>query len=114
MLAEPVNKKGPPPTQSNAGLGAPTGKGKVQSGREAVSAPNSSEVKELAADVEKKLNMTHNVDLKFTVHEGSQTVMVEVKNGDTGKVIREIPPSEMLNLADRLDAMAGLLFNQKA
>ena len=114
MLAEPVNIKGPTPVQSNPARGSPTGKGRVQGGREAVSTPNSSNVRKLAVDVEKKLNMAHDVDLKFTVHEASDTIMVSVKDGSTGKVIREIPPSEMLNLAARLDEMAGLIFDQKA
>ena len=114
MLAEPVNIKGPTPVQSNVSRGSPTGKGRVQGGREAVSAPDSSEVRASAVDVEKKLDMTHDVDLKFTVHKASDTIMVSVKDGNTGKVIREIPPSEILNLAARLDKMAGLIFDKKA
>lgn len=112
MLAEPVNIRGPTPVPQSSSRPS-TGKGRAQAGKEAVSAPDSSRVKDVAVEVEKKVNMTHNVDLKFIVHEASDTVMVEVKNGDTGEVIREIPPREILNLSARLEEMAGLIFDQK-
>jgi len=38
--------------------------------------------------------------------------MVTVREESTGEVIREIPPSEMLDLAARIDEMVGLLFHQ--
>jgi uncharacterized FlaG/YvyC family protein len=40
-------------------------------------------------------------------------MMVKVMDGSTGQTIREIPPTEVLNLAARLDEMIGLIFDQK-
>jgi len=47
------------------------------------------------------------------VHQASGVVMVTVTDESTGEVIREIPPSEVLDLAARLEEMVGLLFDQK-
>ena len=115
MLNEPINisvKSVAPPAQARA----PTEKGVTHTGKEAVRTvkePDLSRVAELVADVQKNLNMVQNVDLQFTVHKASGEVMVIVREESTGEVIREIPPSEMLNLAAKLDAMIGLIFDQK-
>jgi flagellar protein FlaG len=56
--------------------------------------------------------MIHEVDLQFSVHEASGEIMVRVLKESTGEVIREIPPSEMLDLAARLGEMVETLFDQ--
>jgi len=66
----------------------------------------------MIADIQKNLTVIHNVDLQFSVHEDSGEIMVTVREESTGEVIREIPPSEMLDLAARIDEMVGLLFHQ--
>jgi flagellar protein FlaG len=38
--------------------------------------------------------------------------MVKVVNKDTGNLIREIPPKEVLDLAAKLDEMIGILFDK--
>ncbi|MBE9523215.1 MAG: flagellar protein FlaG, partial [Proteobacteria bacterium] len=40
-------------------------------------------------------------------------IMVTVREQSTGEVIREIPPSEILDLAARLGEMVGLLFDRR-
>jgi len=75
--------------------------------------PDLSGMTELVAEVQSNLNMMHKVDLEFTVHKASGEIMVTVMEESTGEVIREIPPSEMLNLAAKLDEMVGLIFDQK-
>ena len=81
--------------------------------KEEAGGPDLSSLLEVVADVQKNLNLMHNVDLQFSVHEATGEVMVTVKNESTGRVIREIPPSEVLNLAARLEQMVGLIFDQK-
>ena len=56
--------------------------------------------------------MIHEVDLQFSVHEASGEIMVRVLEESTGEVIREIPPSEMLDLAAGLGEMVEPLFDQ--
>lgn len=55
-------------------------------------------------------SMDHDLDIR--VHEKTGRFMVKVLSHETGKVIREIPPEELLNLASRMEEMAGLLFSR--
>ena len=50
-------------------------------------------------------------DLKIKVHNGTGQIMVKVISGADGKVIREIPSEELLNLAAKVEEMTGVLFN---
>ena len=51
--------------------------------------------------------------LKIKVHEGTGKIMVQVTSKDTGEVIREIPPEKLLDLAARIEELAGTLFDEK-
>jgi len=75
--------------------------------------PNVADLKELAASVQEKLKFISNVDLQFSVHEASGQVMVVVREETTGKLIREIPSHELLNLAAKFDEMVGLIMDRK-
>ena len=52
-------------------------------------------------------------DLNIQVHEETGKIMVKVVSRDTGKVIREIPPKELLDMAAKMDEMTGTLFSEK-
>ena len=54
------------------------------------------------------------VNLAFSVHEDTGRIKVSVTDKNTGELIREIPPEQVLNLMDKLDEMMGILFDQKA
>ncbi|MGB5993494.1 MAG: flagellar protein FlaG, partial [Desulfobacterales bacterium] len=71
------------------------------------------ELSELATDVQKNVNIIHNVDLQFSVNKDSGRIMVTVTDKDTGEVIREIPPSEIVKFAEKFDEMVGMIFDQK-
>ncbi len=108
MLVEPVNisvKSIAPPAQART----PTVKGAPEKDKE----PDLSHLSAKVANVQKNLDMIHNVNLQFTVHEASGEMMIIVKEESTGEVIREIPPVEILNLAAKIDAMVGLIFDKK-
>jgi len=51
--------------------------------------------------------------LNFSVDPVTQTVVAKVINAQTGKIIREIPPSELLALARSMKEMEGILFDEK-
>jgi len=72
-----------------------------------------SRIKEVAMDLQNKMQVLHNVDLNFSVHEASGKIMVAVVNEDTGEVIREIPSRELLDLAAKLEETIGLIFDKK-
>jgi flagellar protein FlaG len=72
-----------------------------------------SRIKEVALDLQNKMQVLHNIDLNFSVHEASGKIMVAVVNEDTGEVIREIPSRELLDLAAKLEETIGLIFDKK-
>ncbi|MCQ4287222.1 flagellar protein FlaG [Pseudomonas stutzeri] len=53
-------------------------------------------------------------NLTFNVDDSTGDVVVQVLDGDSGKVIRQIPSEEILRLSERLDEMRSLLFEAKA
>lgn len=53
-------------------------------------------------------------DLSFSVDDSSGEVVVRVVDGESGKVVRQIPSEELLRLAERLDEMRSLLFEGTA
>ncbi len=100
-----------PPAQGRLPAEVPTPQGGAKEAQ-THKPPDLVEVKEAVADIQRNLRMIHGVDLQFSVHEASGEIMVTVLEESTGEVIREIPPSEVLDLAARLGGMVGLLFDQ--
>jgi len=81
--------------------------------KKAVQAPSMAELSELASDVQKNMNIIHNVDLHFSVNKDSGRIMVTVTDEATGEVIREIPPEEIVKFVDKFDEMVGMIFDKK-
>lgn len=52
--------------------------------------------------------------LGFTYDDSTKTPVVTVRNLETGQVVRQIPSSDLLRLAHRLDELKGILYNAKA
>jgi len=51
--------------------------------------------------------------LNFSVDPDTQTVIAKVLDAQTGKIIRQIPPPELLALAKSIREMEGVLFDEK-
>ena len=52
--------------------------------------------------------------LGFSIHEEiDNLVVVEIKNRETGELIRQIPPEELLTIREKMAELTGLLFDQK-
>ena len=49
--------------------------------------------------------------LNFSVDESTQSLIVRVLDSSSGSIIRQIPPDEILALRRRLQAEAGILFD---
>jgi len=62
--------------------------------------------------LQKYLN-SMNVNLQFKVDKGTGTVVVTVVNVDTGEVIRQIPPEQMLDAIAKLDELVGTLLDTR-
>lgn len=53
-------------------------------------------------------------DLKFNLDDSCGKVVVQVLDGSSGEVIRQMPSEEALALAARLDEVRSLLFKEQA
>ena len=74
------------------------------------------ESSDLEKAVEKVREVFQTVEprLQFEVDPDLDRVIVKIMNGESGEVIRQIPPQEVLNLAKSLQALPGLLLKQEA
>ena len=50
--------------------------------------------------------------LNFSYDDRIDKIVVKVMEGDTEKIIRQIPPEEMIRLSVRIDAVMGMLISQ--
>jgi flagellar protein FlaG len=70
------------------------------------------EVRNVVEDVQQYL-LEHNIRLSFSLHDKTGDLVVRVLDKDTGEVIRQIPPEEMLKLREKLEQLTGVLLNGK-
>lgn len=68
--------------------------------------------KEMAEDVQQYLEDL-NIQLSFKVHDKTGELVVQVLNRDTGDVVRQIPPENLIKLREKLEELRGVLFNGK-
>lgn len=52
--------------------------------------------------------------LEYSFHESSNQFVVRIEDKSTGKVIREVPNTEFLDLVSRLQDMVGFVINKSA
>lgn len=69
--------------------------------------------KDLLAELEPSVQTTHNVKLQFSLHEQTGRIIATMIDMDTEEKIREIPSEKVLDLAARINEMAGILFDKK-
>lgn len=53
-------------------------------------------------------------NLRFTIDQKTDKIVVEITSKSDGEVIRKIPPAQLLTLRDKVDEMVGLLFDGQA
>ena len=53
-------------------------------------------------------------DLRIRIDDKTDQVVIQVISKSEGKIIRQIPPEELLKLAAKMEEMTGLLFNKSA
>lgn len=54
-----------------------------------------------------------NRSIRFSVDENSKDIVVRVVDENTGEVVMQIPPEEVLKLRERLSEMSGLLVEKQ-
>lgn len=68
------------------------------------------EILEKLADISAAFNKR----LAFSINEKLDQVVVKVIDTDTDKVIREIPPTELQHVHERIREVIGILFDERA
>lgn len=76
--------------------------------------PDRAQVEEAVAKVRKQVQPVISNGLDFTIDDNTGKTLVRVTDRATGELIRQIPSQEMLEIAQSLDRMQGLLLRQKA
>ena len=51
--------------------------------------------------------------ISFTFDEKTKRPIIIVTEKDSGKIIRQIPPEEMLVLIQKMEEIAGIIFNRR-
>ena len=70
---------------------------------------------EIQQDIEKMNDQlkSMNRSIRFTVDDESHDIVVKVVDKNTGEVVMEIPPEEVLKLRERMSEMSGLLVEKQ-
>jgi len=86
------------------------------------SPPSKKEPHEKEVEFQKKMDQLEEViqenivinksELNFSVDKETGTVVVRIFDADTGKLIWEIPPAEILAIAKEIEKLKGILFNE--
>ncbi len=54
-----------------------------------------------------------NKDVRFSYNDTIKSLVVKVIDAKTGRVIREIPPQQVINLQKKLSEVVGIIFDSK-
>ena len=74
--------------------------------------PSPSELKKIINKINENVSKL-NKDVRFSYNETLKSLIVKVIDAKTGKVIREIPPQEVINLQKKLSEVVGIIFDSK-
>lgn len=86
---------------------------KTLHGRSARKPVSEEEVKKSLEMIEKKLKEM-STTLSFSLSKEPEAIVVQVKDNNSGEIIRQFPSDEILALRAKLDEFVGLLFDTKA
>lgn len=78
--------------------------------------PKAANQKELNR-VSERLNQAaevFDVQARFSVHKATGEIMIKIVNTRTGRVLREIPPERMLDIAASMEKLLGLVVDERA
>jgi flagellar protein FlaG len=84
----------------------------VDPGSKGLSAEEQKQLEEISRAIQKDVGVG-DIRLNYSVNQPTGDIVVTVIDGQSGKVIREIPPQELLALAESMKEFEGILFNKK-
>ena len=73
--------------------------------------PSDSSIRQALKDMNRKLS--NNTIAEFGIHEGTNRIMIKIKDKDTDEVIREVPAEKTLDLIQKAWEMAGILVDER-
>jgi len=71
-------------------------------------------VRAAAAQLKQVVESASSRRLAFEVHEDTGTLFVQIRDMNTGEVIKQMPSEEILEMRERLDAIVGMFLDEKA
>jgi flagellar protein FlaG len=74
----------------------------------------SDDIRAAAAQLKQVVEAASGRQLSFTFDDTSKELVVKVTDTRTGKLVRQIPSQEVLDLQDRIDSLVGVIFNHNA
>ncbi len=101
------------PTQTNASTGTVQTPGATTDGKGAKE-PSQKQVAQAVASVNDHLNQLRSLQLEFGTDEKSGHMVIKLMDTSTNKMVRQIPPEYLLNLADSVGKTKGWLVEEKA
>jgi flagellar protein FlaG len=121
VVTEPPRAPAPPSTAADAAgaaqtaqSGAPSAAGSATTAATS-SAPVDRDTLQGAVDrVQKAVETLSSAGIQFSIDPDFNRMVVQVVDTSTKEVIRQIPAREMLEIAQALDKLQGLLVHQKA
>ncbi|MDO8958446.1 MAG: flagellar protein FlaG [Rhodocyclaceae bacterium] len=76
--------------------------------------PERAKVEQIVKALRQLVETVVSNNLNFSIDDSTGKTVVRVTDGETGELIRQIPSEEMLDIAQSLDRMQGLLLRQEA
>ncbi len=103
-----------PPTQATQSIGRDA---RVE--RSTAVTDNSGEtqralVRAIAGALDKAVVGPQRMEVRMRVEEDLNRVIARIVDSDTGEVIREVPPDELVDLAKRVQALIGAMYDRRA
>ncbi len=67
----------------------------------------------LDGEVDPRIANNLNLKLQFSIEQGTGKTVIRIVDGESGKVIRQVPPEELLRVMKVLRDLKGSLVNQR-
>lgn len=96
-----------PVTPSNNAEGGSLDKKTLLSKNETLSVE---EIERYVKDVQSRMDKM-GTNLRFTIDQSTEKIVVEITSKVDGEVIRKIPPAQLVELQSKVEEMVGLLFD---
>ncbi|MEH3023245.1 MAG: flagellar protein FlaG [Pseudomonas oryzihabitans] len=102
----------PAPTASSDSVSPEKSKAQP-AGQEQTDRPEDGNVDDALSKLKSKFQEDHR-NLDFSIDDSTGEVVVKVLDGESGKLIRQMPSEEVLKLAKQLEDMRSLMFKAEA